>query len=62
MKGRLPNRTRLEHSLDALESVDEFVAGMTFDAFASDLKITFAVVKALEIVGEATYHVTDEIR
>lgn len=62
MKGRLPDKARLEHILDALETVDIFIAGLTFDVFASDLKTTFAVVKALEIVGEAANHVTDEIR
>ena len=62
MKGKLPNKARLEHILDALEAIDEFIDGLTFDAFAQDLKTTFAVVKALEIVGEAANHVTDEIQ
>ena len=62
MKGRLPNKIRLEHILDALKTIDGFVEGLSFDEFASDLKTTFAVVKALEIVGEAANHVTSEIQ
>ena len=62
MKGKLPDKARLEHIRDALDTVDVFIIGLTFDDFASDLKTTFAVVKALEIVGEAANHVTDEIQ
>jgi uncharacterized protein with HEPN domain len=57
MKGRLPDKIRLEHILDALKTIDSFIEGLTFDEFASDLKTTFAVVKALEIVGEAANHI-----
>ncbi|QMW05886.1 DUF86 domain-containing protein [Spirosoma foliorum] len=62
MKGRLPNKARLEHILDALKTIDIFIEGLTFDEFAVDIKTTFAVVKALEIVGEAANHITDEIQ
>lgn len=62
MKGKLSNKARLEHSQDALHTIDSFIAGQTFDDFALDVKTTFAVVKALEIVGEAAYHVTGDVR
>lgn len=39
--------------LDALEKIDDFTAGLDFEGFASDAKTTFAVIRALEIIGEA---------
>lgn len=62
MKGKLPNKARLEHIRDALLTLDSFIAGQTFDQFAEDVKTMFAVVKALEIIGEATYHIADDVR
>ena len=62
MKGKLPNKARLEHIRDALKTIDSFISGQTFDDFALDIKTTYAVVKALEIVGEAAYHVTNDVR
>ena len=62
MKGKLPNKARLEHIRDASETIDSFIIGQTFDDFALDIRMTCAVVKALEIVGEAAYHVTNDVR
>jgi uncharacterized protein with HEPN domain len=39
-----------------------FVAGMDFAAFAKDDKTGYAVVRALEIIGEAARHVPQEFR
>ncbi len=39
-----------------------FVAGMDYQAFAADDKTAFAVVRALEIVGEAAKRVPQEVR
>jgi uncharacterized protein with HEPN domain len=38
---------------DAVAKAEQFVAGMTYEQFAADEKTAFAVVRALEIVGEA---------
>lgn len=52
----------LRDILDAAESAEQFTAGMDFDAFAADKKTTFAVIRALEIVGEATKRIPDAVR
>ncbi len=44
----------LRDILDAIEKLKDFISGKTFQEFASDDKTNFAVVRALEIVGEAT--------
>jgi uncharacterized protein with HEPN domain len=35
---------------------------MTFDHFVQDVKTVFAVVRALEIIGEATKRLPQEVR
>ena len=44
----------LEDILDAMDKTEMFVAGMTFEQFEADLKTQYAVVRAIEIMGEAT--------
>ena len=52
----------LEDIRTAARKAQEFTAGMTFDAFAKDEKTAFAVVRALEIIGEATKQIPQEVR
>lgn len=40
----------------------QFIDGMTFETFVRDDKTVFAVVRALEIVGEATKRIPASIR
>ncbi len=44
----------LEDILKAMSDVLEFVADMDFDEFTRDTKTMYAVVRAIEIIGEAT--------
>ncbi len=39
--------------LDAMEKAEKFIGGMDMQAFKQDDKTTFAVIRCLEIVGEA---------
>ena len=48
--------------LDAIEKIEEFVTGMDFEEFKNDDKTVSAVVRKLEIIGEATKNIPDEIR
>ncbi len=52
----------LDDIRDSLGKAQAFVAGMTFDEFALDEKTNFAVVRALEIVGEATKQIPAELK
>lgn len=47
---------------EALEKIDEFTRGMNFEAFARDDKTSFAVIRALEIVGEAAKKIPKSVR
>jgi uncharacterized protein with HEPN domain len=52
----------LRDILEAAASARQFVSGMDFDAFAADKKTVFAVVRALEIIGEAAKKVPPSMR
>ncbi len=59
------NRTPLDYLKDAWEAMQkaqEFVEGVDYAAFVQDDKTSFAVVRALEITGEAAKLVPDDIR
>ena len=62
MKSKRVHTDYLEDILDAIAKVKEFIEGMTFDQFAKDDKSIFAVIRALEIIGEATKHIPTKDR
>ena len=47
---------------EALKLINEFVDGMSFDQFSEDLRTQSAVVRQLEIIGEAAKRVSDATR
>ncbi|PIV70126.1 MAG: hypothetical protein COS08_01870 [Euryarchaeota archaeon CG01_land_8_20_14_3_00_38_12] len=52
----------LEDIVDCIEKIDEFVRDMSFEEFAKDDKTLSAVVRKLEIIGEATKNIPGDIR
>jgi uncharacterized protein with HEPN domain len=52
----------LKDILTAIDSIERFVSGMNMAAFQADDKTTSAVIQKLEIIGEATKQIPDEIR
>ena len=52
----------LEDILDSIEKVARFINGMTYEQFTEDDKTTYAVIRALEIIGEASKHIPQSIR
>jgi len=52
----------LKEILDAIEAIESFVQDMTLDQFELDDKTSSAVIRKLEIIGEATKNVPTEIR
>lgn len=52
----------LKDILAAMESIEAFIAGMDLEAFQSDDKTANAVMRKLEINGEAVKQIPDEIR
>lgn len=52
----------LEDALEYCEKAHKFVDNMTFEEFKSDEKTFLAVVRSLEIIGEALKNIPDEIK
>lgn len=61
------NQERLysDYLRDILENAEKaigFAAGMTGDEFIQDEKTVFAVIRAIEVIGEATKKIPSKIR
>jgi uncharacterized protein with HEPN domain len=52
----------LEDILEAVESIEEFIQGMTADEFISDKKTKYAVVRSLEVIGEASKNIPESVK
>lgn len=52
----------LKDILSAMESVQMFVKGMSYEEFSDDDKTTSAVIKKFEIIGEATKQIPEAVK
>lgn len=52
--------TRIRHMIEAAETAGRFIAGQAREALDSDQMLLFALVRAVEIVGEAASRVSPE--
>jgi uncharacterized protein with HEPN domain len=48
--------------LDAMTKAQEFIQGLSYNKFLKDVKTQFAVVRAIEIIGEATKKIPVSVR
>jgi len=56
------DRVRLRHMADAMDAAMKFVEGRNRSDLESDEMLLFALVRAIEIVGEAASKISDEAR
>ncbi len=54
------DETGLRHMLDAARAAQQFAAGRNRDMLETDLMFAFALLKAIEIIGEAAMKVSEE--
>ena len=47
---------------DSIEKIDDFIDGVSFDKFKKDSMIIDAVVRNLEIIGEAAKNIPDSVK
>jgi uncharacterized protein with HEPN domain len=52
----------IQDILTSILEVEEFTEGMTFEDFSKDKKTVNAVIRSLEVLGEATRHIPINIR
>jgi uncharacterized protein with HEPN domain len=55
-------RDFLNDMIFSIDLTQEFIDGLTFEAFEDDQKTIFAVSRAVEIIGEASKQIPKEIR
>lgn len=52
----------LDDIATAINEVEEFTSNMTYETFASDRKTVNAVIRSLEVLGEATKRIPASFR
>jgi uncharacterized protein with HEPN domain len=52
----------IEDILDAMQKAELLVKDVTYNEFAEDFRINFAIIRALEIIGEATKRLPGTVR
>jgi uncharacterized protein with HEPN domain len=55
-------RIRIEDIIEAATAIAGYVQGLSFEEFGRDRKTVDAVVRNLEVIGEAARHVPEEVR
>ena len=53
---------RLQHILKAIQEIEEYTNGRNFSDFLNNSMFRFACIKQLEIIGEASNHITPEMQ
>jgi len=59
---RAEDRVRVRHMIEACEAAIEFVAGRARTDLDTDQMLRFAIVRAVEIIGEAASKISEETR
>jgi uncharacterized protein with HEPN domain len=62
MKGRLGDRVRLQHILDAISEIEVYLKNVSYEEFLVNSEKRFATIKQIEIIGEACNAITDELK
>ena len=62
MREPIRDKGRLEHMLEHIDRAQQFAQGKTLADLENDTMFRYAVVKCLEIVGEAAYMLTLEFK
>ena len=62
MRGKLGDKVRLQHILDAILEIEDYLLNTSFEDFMQNSMMRFACIKQMEIIGEAGNHVSDETK
>ena len=62
MRSDLGDEIRLKHILDAIEEIEKYLTETDFDLFMENSMMRFACIKQMEIIGEASNRVSNELK
>jgi len=58
MRGRIGDKERLGHILDAIAEIEGYTANVEIKNFIANSMMRFATIKQIEIIGEAANYIT----
>ena len=62
MRSELGDKIRLQHILDAIEEIEKYLVAIDLSIFLENSMMRFACIKQMEIVGEASNHLSVELK
>ena len=62
MREKPKDNDRLNYMIEAIDNIFEFVEGKSFEIYKNDKILRFAIIKNLEIIGEAAYLLTKDFK
>lgn len=62
MRGKLGDKARLQHILDAIIEIESYLQNSDFPDFLANSMMRFASIKQMEIIGEASNHISIETK
>ncbi|MEL7588751.1 MAG: DUF86 domain-containing protein [Prolixibacteraceae bacterium] len=62
MRSNLGDKARLRHIYDAILEIETYLIDKDFPDFMGNSMMRFACIKQMEIIGEASNHVSEEIK
>ena len=62
MKNKISDKERLLHILDSIDSIIDFTQNLSYKQYNEDFKLRLALIKLLEIIGEAANGITEYIQ
>ncbi|MEI6881612.1 MAG: DUF86 domain-containing protein [Bacteroidetes bacterium] len=62
MRGKLGDSIRLQHILEAIHEIETYLVSSDFTEFMNNSMMRFACIKQMEIIGEASNHISEDIK
>ncbi len=62
MRSELGDKIRLQHILDAIEEIHKYLVAADISVFLENSMMRFACIKQMEIIGEASNHLSPELK
>ena len=62
MRSELGDKIRLQHIIDAINEIQEYLKESNFTIFLENSMMRFACIKQMEIIGEASNHITPALK
>ena len=62
MKKGLTDKVRVAHVFDAIREVEQYLVGVTYDAFLANSEKRYATIEQIEIIGEACNRISNSFK